>query len=294
MNVTDIYTWIADLLGKEGVLPESVLRSRLTVDELDHVRLLLNYLVSRKLLTLRVTGDEREYQALDISKIKELVGAERKTAAEPVAVPEFALVVNVPLSLEPSFRVLRAKHEGLNILTMRQAFRLLILSAAKELRLALPFLELDGLSYFVDEFEEAARANVHIRILSRGLIEAGSPGYAHINKLRAFAKLVSIYDSNKTAPGGSVSIRDCSTRISDPTGTSLHYEGIHQKMVVADREHAYVGSGEIRAASFLMNGEVGVIQGGNEAEFWADYFDLFWNSDNSREVPKEFFERVLQ
>lgn len=65
-------------------------------------------------------------------------------------------------------------------------------------------------------------------------------------------------------------------------------------MVVADDRCAYVGSGEIRAASFLMNGEVGVIQSGNEARFWVDYFDLFWNSESSREITKSFFERAVK
>jgi phosphatidylserine/phosphatidylglycerophosphate/cardiolipin synthase-like enzyme len=294
VNVDDIYRWIAETLEQHGVLSESQLCSTLGVDELDHVLLLLNYLVSRKLATVKVTGNEREYQAVNIKKIKELAGAEARPVQEPIAIPDFALVVNVPLSLEPSFQLMKARHQGLNILTMRQAFKLLILSAGKELRLALPFLELDGLSYFVDEFEEAARANVHIKVLSRGLLEPETPGFSYLSKLRAFAKLLNIYDSAKTSPSASIAIRDCSTRVSNPTGGSLHYEGIHQKMVVADDRCAYVGSGEIRAASFLMNGEVGVIQSGNEARFWVDYFDLFWNSESSREVPESFFERALK
>lgn len=227
VKVDDIYRWIAETLEQRGVLSESQLCSTLGVDELDHVLLLLNYLVSRKLATVSVTGKEREYRAVNIKKIKELVGAEIRPVQEPIAIPEFALVVNVPLSLEPSFQLMKARHQGLNILTMCQAFKLLILSAGKELRLALPFLELDGLSYFVDEFEEAARANVHIKVLSRGLLEPESPGFSHLSKLRAFAKLLNIYDSAKTSPSASMAIRDCSTRVSDPTGGSLHYEGIH-------------------------------------------------------------------
>lgn len=67
----------------------------------------------------------------------------------------------------------------------------------------------------------------------------------------------------------------------------LVYEGIHQKMIVIDRARAYIGSGEIRAPSFIVNGDVGVIQSGQAAQFWADYFMLFWSE--ALQVDHQFF-----
>lgn len=47
-------------------------------------------------------------------------------------------------------------------------------------------------------------------------------------------------------------------------------------MVVVDRRYSYVGSGELRTASFITNGEAGSIYTGLSAEFWADFFEIFW------------------
>lgn len=58
-------------------------------------------------------------------------------------------------------------------------------------------------------------------------------------------------------------------------------------MIVIDRARAYIGSGEIRAPSFIVNGDVGVIQSGQAAQFWADYFMLFWSE--ALQVDHQFF-----
>ena len=72
---------------------------------------------------------------------------------------------------------------------------------------------------------------------------------------------------------------------------SLQYRGVHQKMVVADTDAAYIGSGEIREASYLRNGEVGYLRTDNaEVAFWADFFELFWRE--ARDVSSRHLNEV--
>ena len=89
-----------------------------------------------------------------------------------------------------------------------------------------------------------------------------------------------------------IGVRDYTIRIGSIGDEKLLYEGIHQKMIVVDNELAYIGSGEIRAASFVSNGDVGVIHTGIRARFWRDYFWLFWTEGEL--VQHRFFEGSIQ
>jgi len=63
-------------------------------------------------------------------------------------------------------------------------------------------------------------------------------------------------------------------------------------MIIADGEQAYIGSGEIRASSFVSNGDVCVIHTGDKARFWRDYFNVFWTEANI--VPHTFFQESIR
>lgn len=125
-------------------------------------------------------------------------------------------------------------------------------------------------------------------MITRDVIDS-KDGFSHVEKLKTISKLLNIYETNKSRPDKIFSVRDYGQRISGLGRTSMHYEGIHQKMVVIDRKYAYIGSGEIRAASLVTNGEVGNVVSGVEAEFWADFFNMFWKS--GRDIPREYLKQ---
>jgi phosphatidylserine/phosphatidylglycerophosphate/cardiolipin synthase-like enzyme len=174
---------------------------------------------------------------------------------------------------------------------MKTAFKALLERTQREVLLAIPFLELDGLMYFTDQILGLGQRGVEVKLLTRELIWPRQYKYAYSQKLKAFAKFLDLY----VAGGGDrqrIEVRDYTIRIDNAEDEKLLYEGIHQKMIVVDGEVAYIGSGEIRAASFISNGDVGVVHSGAKAHFWRDYFLLFWT--DAEPVEHRFFERSIQ
>lgn len=293
MEVEQIYQWLMQYLENNRAMTEAELRKALGPEDVEHALLLLNYLVTKNLASVKVMGTNWEYSIRDIDQAKILIGYEEPVSIEPKSTKiSSCLVISVPLSLEQGFRSLKKKYQQVPIQHIREAFKLLLNAANQELLLSMPFFEGDGLSYLIDEVQNVAKRGVSVRLLSREILAPRREDFSYLDKLRAFSKLINLFESSRTSPKAKLEIRDYSTRISDQTGDSLYYEGVHQKMIVVDRRYAYVGSGEIRAASFMTNGEVGVIQLDEEAQFWADFFDLFWK--NAQPVPFEFFESAIK
>lgn len=292
MRVEKIYHWLVQQLGDKGSITEEELKEKLGLEDVEHALLLLNYLVSKKLVSVNISGPDREYKATNLPKIQELLKIDDKesTGKKSTEIQE-SIVVNVPLSLSSDLDSLTKAYPGFNILTIKDAFKILFNCAKNKISLSLPFFELDGLNHFVDEFKGLAERGVSIDVLSRGISIPEKEGFAYVEKLKAFHKLIDIYENNKTIPTSKLEIRDYSSRISDYCSASLHYEGIHQKMVIVDKKYAYIGSGEIRAASFLTNGEVGVIHVGKTVEFWDRFFRLFWR--NAKPISYDFFDQSL-
>jgi len=292
---------------------------RTTFDpELVHrVGLFMDYLVAKGLATRTVAGRQTVFSSNRTGEIAQLLRdkemeerpitlakaqpvARKEVAARampaderPVAVEPAAdvLVVSAPLSLAGPVAALFDKYANLNIVDMRVAFGNLLEQAEHEVLSVLPFLELDGLMYFVDQLIGLGRRRVRVNILTRELLWPRKYNYAYNQKLKAFAKFLDLY----AAGGGDrrhIKVRDYTIRIGSVGDQQLFYEGIHQKMIVVDDEVAYIGSGEIRAASFVSNGDVGVIQTGVRARFWGDYFRLFWAEGEP--VEHRFFEESIQ
>jgi len=292
VKVEKIYRWLILQLEENESVTEDELKKRLGLDEIEHALFLLNYLVSKKLVSVRIYGTDRKYDVTDLDKIKSLlkIKREKPIVKKSKKIVE-SLVVNVPLSLSNELDTLLQSYPGLTVLSMKEAFRILFNVTKVKISLSLPFFEFDGLIHFVDEIKTLAKRGVNIDVLSRGILIPEKEGYPYVEKLKAFHKLIDIYENNKSFPEAKLRIRDYSSRISDYSSTSLHYEGIHQKMIIADRKYAYIGSGEIRAASFLTNGDIGAIHVGKKAEFWDDFFKLFWKS--AKPVSYDFFDRVI-
>lgn len=292
MKVEKIYRWLFSQLEEKKSITEDGLNEALGQEDMEHALLLLNYLVSKKLVSVQIYGMDREYTVTDLNEIKDLLKIEKKRhTIKKIKEIEEAVVVNVPLSLSNELDTLIQSYSELNVLPMKEAFRILFNAAKNKISLSLPFFELDGLNHFVDEIKALVERGVSINVLSRGISIPEREGYPYVEKLKAFHKLIDIYENNRSTPTTKLEIRDYSSRISDYTSTSLHYEGIHQKMIIVDKKYAYIGSGEIRAPSFLTNGDVGVIHVGKKVEFWDRFFKLFWR--NAKPISYEFFAHTL-
>ena len=301
--------------GKEVSL--DWLRATFGPELVHRVGLFMDYLVANGLATRTVAGRQTVFSSNRTAEIVQLL-RDKKLEERPTKLPETRraaaegpvsqptpieawpttvepaadmLIVSAPLSLAGKVAALFERYTDLNIADMRIAFRNLLEQSAHEVLLALPFLELDGLIYFTDQVIGLGQRGVRVKILTRELLWPRKYNYSYHQKLKAFSKFVDLY----VAGGGErqhIEVRDYTIRIGSLGDERLLYEGIHQKMIVVDSELAYIGSGEIRAASFVSNGDVGVIHTGVRAQFWGDYFHLFWTEGEP--VEHRFFEENIQ
>lgn len=186
MKVNQIYNWLVSLFERSQIISELQLRKELEAEDVEHALLLLNYLVSKNLVSIKVSGASKEFVVIDIDKIKELIHyKEKETTIRKPTVIEDSLVVNVPLSLTSEFENIKSKYLNLKIIMMRDAFKHLFTASEKEVLLSLPFFEFDGMAHFIDELGDLAKRGVSMYVLSRGLLTPEREGYGYLNKLRA-------------------------------------------------------------------------------------------------------------
>jgi len=311
-SVEQAYSWMVEHLQTGDTMSPTSLTRDLGTELAQRVILLLDYLVARGLVTRTGSGRHSRYVSDRAEQIASLLREKAAEEGRPqpripsiiamgpastaqdsqraAEIPEM-LVVSVPLSLAGKASALFEYYPAINVVDMKVAFKRLLEQARNEISLTLPFLELDGLMYFADQITGLGQRKVAVRILTRELLLPRKYDYTYHQKLKAFAKFIDLY----TAGGGTryrIAVRDYTIRIGGPGDERLLYEGIHQKMIVVDGESAYIGSGEIRAASFISNGDVGVVHSGVKARFWQDYFNLFWSE--AEPVEHRFFaENIL-
>lgn len=286
MDTKKLYSWLVSVLEKDGSIDENSVITTLDPEDRDHILFVLDHLVAKEYIKAEVIGTHTKYLPQNIANIKKTLG---QLTSEPLTEKleiEDCPVVSVPISLNDEFNRLKKKH-NLRVILLKDAIRLLLESAQNEVLIASPFIEWDGMVYISDQIARAAKNGASLKLITRDLINS-KDGYSRVEKLKAISKLSNIYESNKSRPDRTFSVRDYGRQISGLGRTSLHYEGIHQKMIVVDGKYAYIGSGEIRAASLMTNGEVGRIVTGDEAAFWADFFDMFWKA--GRDVPDEYLK----
>jgi HKD family nuclease len=283
MRTEDIYEWVGDELRDGDDLRREQVENALG-DRTEDALFLLEFLVSRGVLTSQRQGNTVIYSLVDGEGLEELIsrfGTDEPPLDETAADHDARLpaerqaVVSVPLDMQSDLDALQDEHPDVGVLTLRAAAGQLLAAAESDVRLAVPFFEQSGLNTLLDEVTGLAARGVNLRVLTRG-IQTGD-GYDHTNKCRALAKLHDLYTANKQVDGD-IEIRDFGERITGhPDNPSRHYRGIHQKMIVSDAAAAYIGSGEIRENSFLTNGEAGMLTVTDpEVAFWVEFYDLFW------------------
>lgn len=132
--------------------------------------------------------------------------------------------------------------------SMRQiTTRLLTLcrSASDELLLTSPFLEFEGINWLLPGLEAALERGVDLTLVSRQL-EPGEPNYTAIQRLFEIAE----------SHAGRLSVYD----YYEPQLDSEYPKyTLHSKILIADRDSAYVGSANFTKYGFSRNLEIGVV-----------------------------------
>lgn len=291
LRIENVHNWLIEQLLTNGIVDDATLRT-LQEEDVSRGLLFLDYLVSQGLVNLIVEGQRVEYRVSDRERLVQLKKPMPSSNMSIGPQSSVTLVYSTPSSLLADVQGLLDRHSSLQILSLEQAFNQIMRGAKKELSIVTPFIEWDGLGYFLESFKSAAQRNVKIRLITRGVLTPErNSDYSYLEKVKTLLKMYQTYDGLVSNPEGRFEVRDYNNRLQSSFNASIHYEGVHQKMLIADNQIAYVGSGEMRAASFISNGECGSIHTGDMATFWYDFFNVFWKKSQS--ITKHQLQEML-
>jgi hypothetical protein len=84
LRVEKIYSWIIEQLEKNNLITEKDLINNLGPEDVEHAFLFLDYLVTKNMISVNISGLEKEYKLQNLSKIKELLIINEKRTIEEI------------------------------------------------------------------------------------------------------------------------------------------------------------------------------------------------------------------
>lgn len=167
-------------------------------------------------------------------------------------------------TVPPNIKFDIGKYNGI---AMEEAFHVLIQCAKMDLKIISPFIDRHGLSNYLFDLVDAARKGVKIKLIIRHDAE-------YNNKKLELRILDDEFKRNDVE--SMLEIRNYHQKI----GNGQLYS-IHEKVIIADDNIGYVGSGEIRANSLWYLVEAGVIIKGQYIKPFVDFFNAVWEASDS-------------
>lgn len=290
MKAESIYNWLLEQAETGDEITTGVLEESLGQDA-EHALFLLEYGVKYGFVESRTSGDTQTFRITDTDALRKAAQIDETPTESETGETDIApgLVIGVPVGLKEAIESLRPSYDTFEIYYLDEAFTKILRSAREEVFIASPFLDEAGLDLIWEDIKALPRRGISLYLLTRDLHEQPSQQqYAQAKKRQGIARIKEVYEAEKTAPSTEFSVRDFGKRTPGTGSVDLQYEGLHQKMVIADTKAAYIGSGEVRRNALQVNGEAGVVTtDSQQVGFWRDYFDVFW--DDSRTVGDQFF-----
>jgi phosphatidylserine/phosphatidylglycerophosphate/cardiolipin synthase-like enzyme len=197
--------------------------------------------------------------------------------------------VSIPTRLKQEWKDYAERRDVDRGVSLEDALSKVFDTADNKLRVVAPYFELDGLERLEDAFEEAVTSGVNIDVLTRELI-GPADDYSHNSDRKAILELIDRFEAISPSES-SLTVYDYHHQIG---GRKPKLDrSIHAKMAIADDKLAYVGSGEIRNSSMILNGEAGYLsRGQSDIETWIAFFDFF--VDKAEVVTREMLEEVVE
>jgi len=161
---------------------------------------------------------------------------------------EVTLVVSRPKRHRREFSEVQLRNGQIDTL---DCFKDIIASTKSQLRISSPFIQKNVTNEeSFPEFEQLLRnamlRGVRVKILSRELFEKREMEARWLKNI-----------AEKCGTPGQLSVRDYHFQLPDESPSIL--SSTHAKMLIADQNMAYIGSGELRMNSLIVNFEVGCL-----------------------------------
>lgn len=264
---------LADILQRssakaDGVEPFTTARQRFGDDIVDSVQ----YFLENRGFPIEGIHDSTETNLDRESTIQLLYDARRVVRTLEVASEEgddgqFEFVCTLPDS-DPAFTDLTPSDFDMRQIT--SALLKLCREAEDDLTVVSPYLESIGVEWLRPGIKAALRRGVDVTIVSRELT-TGEPNFEALDNLLGLAG----------GGHGQLSVYDYYEPRSD---SQAPLYTLHSKVIVADREAAYVGSANFTRYGFNENLEIGAILRGRRVAELQRVFDFV--VDTAREVTR--------
>ena len=178
-----------------------------------------------------------------------------RVAPESLEKADLLLAVSAPSSSSSEILSLPG------VLDFREAIAKILQSAREVIRISSPFIDYSGVAFFLEELRELAERRVRMRLLTRQSRD--------LDFRRAVGLMAGLYARSGFSEGF-----EARSYLERYSGVLL--EGVHAKLIISDSDLVYIGSGELRAGSYVSNFELGVIAKGYVAKIASRIFDSVW------------------
>ena len=194
-----------------------------------------------------------------VSTISWLLTSERVQASAVEAtkegsyIDEAMIVVSQPIFL--SLQGVDLRSLGMPVLNVREAMEKVVMDARQELRIACPYYD----ELFIDVLSGQAQNVARLRFVAV-LAESMDPILVKACTLFQNAKVKTLYRGASEASG------------------NLKVQGIHAKIMIADRSEVLIGSFNFRFSHIYYNVDLGLLAKGRIADHYARIYDSIWGS----------------
>jgi phosphatidylserine/phosphatidylglycerophosphate/cardiolipin synthase-like enzyme len=148
----------------------------------------------------------------------------------------------------------------------------LVESARSTLYIASPYLDVHGIASLEDAFDKASSAGVMLQLLTR--IE--NRQQPDLRLIQGMLHLLKVFGAKFNAANLAYLSRN------PVSGYVNITSALHAKLVVCDRESAYIGSADLRHTGLHKNFEIGIVlRDKAQVNTIADLFETAWSASES-------------
>jgi hypothetical protein len=164
------------------------------------------------------------------------------------------IVVSQPIFL--TMQGLDLRSLGVPVLNVREAMEKIVMDAKKEIRIACPYYD----ELFIDVLSAHAQNVSNLQSVAV-LAETMDP---------ILLKACSLFSNTK--------VKTLFKGITGSSGSNLKVQGIHAKLMIADKSEVLLGSFNFRFSHIYYNVDLGLLAKGKIADHYARIYDLIWGS----------------
>ena len=183
-----------------------------------------------------------------VNSIIKIVNHQKYKKIETKKSSKNVIAISIP-PFHKSTLTIKMKEEGIEFIQLYDLFSQLIKKANKSIKICSPFFDLKNLMEFQNLLIKKATEGVEVQVLTRELNDGTSGDTQRKKSLKKFRERLISPQLKKNIFIKNYHFEDENKKV---------LSSIHSKIIIIDGREAYIGSGELRANSFIKNFELGL------------------------------------